>query len=106
MKESQKLEIKFKIIKKHNGYYKNVKENKKFITKLQKELLYSVKSKVEIFCMKNAGKFIAKPVKDDFEEFIKFKYGKIIAKEEKVQFPLQKEAEKNINRLNNCVPIP
>ena len=50
--------------------------------------------------MKNVAKFITKPVKDNFEEFIKFKYGKIISKEEKFQFALQKEAEKNFDRLS------
>ena len=44
--------------------------------------------------MKNAAKFITKPVKDDFEEFIKFKYGKIISKEEKFQFALKKKQKK------------
>lgn len=99
-------ELQLKIIEKHNGYYKNVKEKYEIITILKKELLDSVKSKAELFCMKNAGKFIAKSVKDHFEEFIKFKYEKIFSKEEKIQIALQKEIEKNLDRLNNCAPTP
>ena len=67
------------------------KEKKEFITKLQKKLLDSVKSKVEIFCMKNAGKFITKPVKDDFEEFINLNKEKLFLKKKKFNLPYKKK---------------
>jgi len=91
------------IFKRHKISNPNMKTNEEFEKEIKNLLYKSVKSKAELFCMKNAGKFITKPVKDYFEKFIENKYVKMIDENEKAQKIFQDEAQKKFDRLSNLI---
>ena len=97
--------IKLDIFERHKISNPNIKTNEEFEKEIKNLLYKSVKSKAELFCMKNAGKFITKPVKDYFEKFIKNKYIKMIEENKKAQKIFQDEAQKKFNRLSNLINI-
>ena len=80
-----------------------LKTEKECEKELKNLLFKSIKSKAELFCLKNAGKSITKPIKDYFEKFIENKYNTIFDKDERVQKIFQDEAKKKFNRLNNLI---
>lgn len=80
-----------------------LKTEKECEKELKNLLFKSIKSKAELFCLKNAGKSITKPIKDYFEKFIENKYNIIFDKDERVQKIFQDEAKKKFNRLNNLI---
>ena len=100
---SKIISLKLKVIDKHKISNKIIKTEKECEKELKNLFFKSVKSKAELFCMKNSGKFITIPIKDYFEKFIENKYNTIFNKDENVQKIFQNEAKKKFNRLNNLI---
>ena len=96
------INLQLEIIKKHHGNLKKYQDKNDFEAKLKQEILTKLKPKAELYCMKNAAKFITQPMKDYFEKFIENKYTKIIDGEN-IQIIFQEEAAKTFDKLDTLI---
>lgn len=96
------VNLQLEIIQKHEGNLKKYKNKNEFEVELKKKIVEKLKSKAELYCMKNAARFITQPVKEYFEKFIKDKYTKMI-NGETAQIIFQEEAAKTFDKLGNLI---
>ena len=96
------VNLQLELIQKHNGNLKKYKNKNEFEAELKNEIVKTLKSKAELYCMKNAARFITQPVKEYFEKFIRDKYIKFIDSEN-IQIVFQEEAAKTFDKLGDLI---